>query len=397
MWLLAVLLQPNLEPPRQIFAEMMSTTALVLMSLNLVLSARLRALEQFLYGLDKLFVTHRSIGLSIVLFIGAHFVVVPRSDGFVLTKAFSLPTFFLLLAAIAVSIAPRFAWGRLIPLKYHVWKVGHRFMGLFVASAVTHSLLAETYVRQVPFLAAYVYGMAGLGVAAWVYRETRLSSRGNTRRQRIEEFQVLGDVAEVTLSRHSELPRQAGQFAMLTLADGPAREQHPFTISSGPGDPYRFSIKSSGDFTGRLVLQGLRVGSDAKVEGPYGAFAHSSGQHQQLWLAGGIGITPFLAMAADLDDTIRVFLVWSVHDRSEAVYEDELTRLAQDRPSFRFMIHPTSERGHLDPAQLDVAASPQDYSVFICGPPEMRISFERQLRRIGVARNEIFFEEFRLR
>jgi predicted ferric reductase len=397
-WLLAVWAYPDLEPARQIFAEMMSTTALVLMSLNLVLAARWRFLERSLLGLDKLFATHRVVGLSIVLFLLAHVALVPRSDGVVPTKLFSLPTFLLLVGAIFAAAAPRFPWRKLVPLKYHHWKLAHRFMGLFVATAVTHSLLAETYVSQVPLLAAYVYGVAALGLIAWGYRELVFPFRTRATEHKVEGFRHLGgSVSEVLLSPPASGHRVAGQFGILSMASGPSREPHPFTISSGPPGQYRFSIKSSGDFTDALLEGRVPIGSAASVEGPYGAFNYHRGRANQLWLAGGIGITPFLSMAAAFDDTVSVLLVWSVRDREEAVYDAELLQAAADHPNLKYAVHTTSDTGHLDPATLELSAPASDYSAFICGPLQMRKDFDQKLREMGVPREEIYFEEFRFR
>jgi predicted ferric reductase len=397
-WALAVWRYPDLEPARQIFAELMSTAALVLMSLNLVLATRWRFLERRLHGLDKLFATHRILGLSVVLFLLPHVVLVPKSDGLVLTKFFSLPTFLLLLAAIFAASAPRFPWRKLVPLKYNLWKLGHRLMGVFVATAVAHSLLAETYVRQVPLLATYVYGVAALGLIAWVYRELVFPFRGPFTNHKVVAFRELGgSVSEVLLSPPASGQRVAGQFGILSLAAGPSREPHPFTISSGTPGEYRFSIKSSGDFTDGLLEGRVPIGSAASVEGPYGAFDYHRGRPKQLWLAGGIGITPFLSMAASLDDTVSVLLVWSVRDREEAVYDAELLQAAADHPNLHYVVHTTCDAGHLDPGTLELSSPASDYSAFICGPPGMRRDFERRLREMGVLREEIYFEEFRFR
>jgi predicted ferric reductase len=397
-WVLAVWRYPDLAPARQIFAETMSTSALVLMSLNLVLATRWTFLERRLHGLDKLFVTHRTVGLAVVLFILTHFAVVPRSEGIVPTKFFSLPTFFLLLAAILAASAPRFPWRKLVPLKYNHWKFAHRFMGVFVVTAVTHSLLAETYVRQVPLLAAYVYGAATLGLISWVYREIVFPFRGPITKHKVEAFRELGgSVSEVLLSPPASTQRVAGQFGILSLAAGPSREPHPFTISSGPPGQYRFSIKSSGDFTDALLEGRVPIDSAASVEGPYGAFDYHRGRPKQLWLAGGIGITPFVSMAAAFDDTVSALLVWSVRNREEAMYDDELTQAAATHPNLEYVVHTTSDAGHLELRNLGIPSPASEYSAFICGPPQMRKDFERQLREMGVVREEIYFEEFRLR
>ncbi|CAD6560900.1 Carnitine monooxygenase reductase subunit [Paraburkholderia kirstenboschensis] len=86
----------------------------------------------------------------------------------------------------------------------------------------------------------------------------------------------------------------AGQFAFVTF--DPAEGPHPFTISSAWHDDgkLRFHIKGMGDYTERLP-ETLKPGDLVTVEGPYGAFDFRSDKPRQIWIAGGIGITPFLA------------------------------------------------------------------------------------------------------
>ena len=397
-WTIALAIEPTRIPQRQLIAEGFSTFAIVFMSLNLMLSTRARFLERRLHGLDKLFVTHRTIGLSVALLITAHFLLVPKSVGFAWSKPFGYTTLALLLTAIFIASAPRLPWRGLVPLKYQTWKISHRFMGVLVALAVTHSLLGHTYVKTVPLLASYVYGIASVGLLAWLYREFAFRHFGPFRAYTVERCRLLGgDITEVTLASSSPAPpRIAGQFAFVSFESGPTREQHPFTISSGAHSDVRFSIKAAGDFTKKL-LSGMPEASNARVEGPYGAFDYRRGRQRQLWIAGGIGITPFLSMAEDLDAETHVFLVWSVHDEREAVYGQDLSRLSGEKPNFDWLMHSTSERGHLDVGALEFDAEPQECSVFVCGPLPMRRAVMRQLRALGVPRSQIHFEEFRLR
>lgn len=398
IWVLAIILWPALAPARQVAAEVISTFALVLLSVNLILITRARFLERLLHGLDKLFATHRAIGLAIGLLVIAHAIIVPRPEEFAVTRLLGPATLLFLLGAIFVASAPRFPWRRLVPIKYHLWKFGHRFIGFFVAMAVAHSMVAVTYTRQVPYLAAYVYGIAALGLAAWLYRELLFWATGPFTTYEVDRARLLGDdVTEVILkSSDASQLRSPGQFAFVSFEKGPSREQHPFTISSGSEKSVRFSMKASGDFTNKL-LSGVPEGSKARIEGPYGAFTFSRGRLHQLWLAGGIGITPFLSMAEDLDEKTRVLLAWSVRDMRDAVYHDELSLIARDKSNLRVIVHPTSELGHLHVAKLQLETEPADYSAFLCGPLPMRRAFERQLLELGVPRSEIYFEEFRLR
>lgn len=399
VWAVALLTAGALVPGRQLVAESISTLALVLLSCNLILSTRAPILEKRLEGLDKLFVTHRLIGLTVGVLVITHLSIVPKSVGYIASKPVGYTTIAVLLTAIFIASAPRFPWRGLVPLKYQTWKSTHRFMGLVVAAAVLHSLLAPTYVRRVPLLAVYVYTIAALGLLAWSYRETVFARVGPFRRCTVQQCRRLGDdVLELTLaSEAGPYIRTPGQFVFASSAAGPSKEQHPFTISSGPGAEVRFSIKASGDFTDALV-SGVPLDSGIRIEGPYGAFNFRRGRQRQVWLAGGIGITPFLAMAADLDVGREVTLIWSIRDRSEAVYSGELEALSRDASGLTVVIHPTSELGHLDLAPLPGSLrAAEDLSVFICGPLPMRREFIRQLGALGIPRSEIYFEEFRLR
>jgi predicted ferric reductase len=368
------------------------------LSTNLVLSTRAPALERGLRGLDKLYVTHRTIGLGVAALVITHFLLVPKSFGYVASKPWGYTTITLLLLMILVASAPRFPWNRLVPLRYQTWKLTHRFNGVLLAMAVTHSLFAHTYVKQSPLLVTYVYGVAAVGLLAWLYKELMFRSFGPFHSCTVAASQPLGGkILEIVLTEPvPKLNRSAGQFAFAAFDAGPTRESHPFTISSGTTADLRFSIKASGDFTAQ-IQPGVREGSTVVIEGPYGAFDYRHGRRRQLWLAGGIGITPFLAMADDLDAATSVVLIWSVHDAEEAVYEPALERLCAEKPNLDFRLHPTAQRGHVDVGTLILDAPLAEYSVFICGPVPMRKAIVRGLASLGVPRSEVFFEEFRLR
>lgn len=385
-------------PLRQLIAEGFSTSALVLLSCNLILATRAPVLERFLGGLDKLFVTHRLNGLTVGVLVLTHFSIIPQSVGWVPSKPVAFTTISVLLTAIFVASAPRFPWRKLVPLKYQTWKATHRFMGFVVAGAVTHSLLAPTFVKRVPVLAGWVYTVATLGLLAYAYRELLFSRFGPFRTASVAAARgKAGEVMEVTLAADGgPYLRKPGQFAIASFAEGPSKEQHPFTISSGPGADVRFSIHASGDFT-RDIQRGVPAGSAVRLEGPYGRFDYRRGRRRQLWLAGGIGITPFLAMAADLDADREVVLHWSVRTRDEAAYIAELEAAAAVRPGLTVMVHPTRELGHADLRALGLVPAPRETTAFVCGPVPMRQEMVRQLLALGVPREEIYFEEFRLR
>lgn len=85
-----------------------------------------------------------------------------------------------------------------------------------------------------------------------------------------------------------------GQFAMLYLEAKDGWHRHPFTISSAPEEStIRFAVKALGDDTSRA--RSVKPGMPAILGGAHGRFTYLRGTQYQAWIAGGIGITPFLS------------------------------------------------------------------------------------------------------
>jgi len=91
-----------------------------------------------------------------------------------------------------------------------------------------------------------------------------------------------------------------GQFVVLTFAGLAAGERHPFSMSSGGGEGELDVTVASGDYTARLV-DSLGPGDAARVLDPFGGFDYRDGGQRQIWIAGGIGVTPFISWIRSLD------------------------------------------------------------------------------------------------
>ena len=398
VWATALVLLGGGFSLRNVLAEFLSTSALLVMSTNLLLATRARPLEATFGGLDKLFTSHRFNGVLVAVLISAHFLLVPRSRGWLTSSPIGVAAFALILVSVLIAIAPRSPWRRLVPLRYQHWKLGHRTMGLLVALAVVHSLLVLSFASALPLVRIWVYGVAALGLLAYVFRETLEPTLLQRHRYTVgEPRHVAPDVLEVPLTPTADpIDYRAGQFAFVRLEGGPTREQHPFTISAAPSDgALRFSIKASGDYT-RALQTHLSAGSPARIEGPYGRFDYRSKGARQLWIAGGIGITPFLAFLPTLDGAREVHLIWTVLGKEQAVYLDEIERGAITAAGLRFTLHDSAKDGLLDLANVNLQR-PSELSVLLCGPVPMRNAFIVQLQALGVDRDRIHYEEFGLR
>jgi predicted ferric reductase len=125
------------------------------------------------------------------------------------------------------------------------------------------------------------------------------------------------------------------------------------------------------------------------------------GGPRQLWIAGGIGVVPFLSWLQALtpDDRHSIDLFYSVPTEADALYLPELRRASQRLPAVR--IHPifTRTQGHLTGATLTEQIAPltRDEHVFLCGPTPMVEDLTRDLHRQGTPREYLHFEHFSFR
>ena len=177
----------------------------------------------------------------------------------------------------------------------------------------------------------------------------------------------------------------AGQFAFVTFSTDEGA--HPFTIASAPnalgtsaeGEPLlRLVIKPLGDYT-RTLRQRLRAGQRVDIEGPYGCFDGAGARHrQQVWVAAGVGVTPFLALlearqsGAGATDTDRAAAVVQMHYSTRDAQRDPLLErlqslCAQAQPPVQLTVHDGAQGQRLTPQDLQ-GSSDAALDIWFCGP-----------------------------
>jgi predicted ferric reductase len=248
--------------------------------------------------------------------------------------------------------------------------------------------------------------LATAGIAAWVYRSLLGNLLVRRRKYRVAAVNQLDDfVTEIEMEpRDKPLAHSAGQFLFVNFRE-PFSAQfppflrnqfHPFSITSAPGEPrLRITVKAVGDYT--RALRALAPGGETVVEGPYGSFSSRDVPNErQIWIAGGIGVTPFLSMARSLNGAEpAVDFYYCVEHEPEAHFLDELRLIEAERDDFRVVVVPRDTDGFLSAGRLaDENADLLASDVLICGPPAMIDNLRSQLRARGLAGERIHAEEF---
>ena len=196
--------------------------------------------------------------------------------------------------------------------------------------------------------------------------------------------------------------QRAGQFAFISFpGQGALAEAHPFTISSAPGEEnLRFAIKASGDWTRSLMTQ-AKPGMRAQVEGSYGRLDHQTGGGRQIWIAGGIGVTPFLSWVRNLGSqlTQEVHFFYTVRAEADGLFWPEFADAATKHGTFYATRNVSSVSGSLTLARIREACGGNiaDCHVYLCGPLPMTQAFVKQFKAAGVPAAQLHFEEFNFR
>jgi predicted ferric reductase len=388
----------------EVLGEMLSTSALVLFACGLVLANRPRFLEPYFGGLDKMYITHKNIAMLAVILIVGHELWVPKTG---------IPgpglwagqlAFAGILAVVLLTVGPRVPFlSRLTRFTYPGWLKIHRWVGLFFMLAMPHLIMVEALLLHSPVLTTYTSLIYTLGTGAYLYKEFVAARLRPYSLHRVDAVNKLNpNTSEVVLKpQNQKLAYRAGQFLFVYFdGDKVFAEPHPFTISSAPKqDNLRLSIKSSGDWTSYLQTH-LKPGATAHVDGPYGMFNYKPGAAQQVWMAGGIGITPFLSWMRDFDGATehKIDFFYTVNVPAEALFLDEIEKAATVNKNFKAHISYSSQDGRLSvPKIVETSGAVGGKEIYMCGPFGMVMAFRDAFVEQGAKAENIHYEEFNFR
>ncbi|WP_041801814.1 ferredoxin reductase family protein [Rhodopseudomonas palustris] len=396
--------------------------ALGLMSVGVILAARPLWFETALGGLDKFYRLHKWLGLAALGFAIAHFVlrkgpswlselglfaVPPKpphakevATGFDLFRELKHPAaeigewaFYLLLALVALALWKRF------PYKYF-FKT-HRLMPAIYLVLVFHAVILidrSYWLRPLgPVLALLL--MAGtLAALIALFRKIGLSRRASGSIAKLALYDG-NQVLDVEIRLETTWPgHQAGQFAFVNFDD--VEDAHPFTISSAWHDDglLLFSIKGLGDYT-RTLAGNLHLGQGVVVEGPYGRFNFEGASHRQIWIGGGVGVTPFIARLRQLarvgrTDPVDLFYATNAPDPA---FLAPIRQLAE-QTGVAFHLVDGSQAGRLTLESLTVMVPDwKQADVWFCGPRGFGVAMRSAMLAQGLPTSRFHQELFEMR
>lgn len=426
MYLMADKLIPQPFEPfafRASFRLYTGMIAMMAMSACLILAARPAFLESYLNGLDKSYRLHKWFGMTALVASMLHFWVAKvikwgaewgwytRPPKIKTAPNSAIEQWFRSMSDLAqdlgewtfyaVAVLMIVAILKWIP--YHWFAKCHKWLAVGYLVLVFHSVVLMKYSFWAQPIAWFMALCMLLGsfAAIWIL----ISKTGKTRQFSGSIEHITPIIDNDTTQLHIRVPQwqghQAGQFVFVRFANDPEKP-HPFTLSSAwdlGSQTVQICIKNLGDYTSTLA-QRLRVGDEVRLEGAYGRFTFNTPvSESQIWVATGIGITPFLARIDELvkqgnQQTIDLF--YSYRDNTP----EFITQLQQTAQAANIRLHlrDTAQHGRWSATELvNHITNWQNTSLWYCGVNEFGQALRSAAMQQGLASNRFHQECFEMR
>lgn len=402
---------------------------MVMYALNLIYTTRLRFLELLFGGLNRVYIAHHLLGGLALIFLSFHPLFLALryvSSSLKQAALLLLPTGLTPLNALfdrhslyhagvleqwAIFLGIIAFWGMVglllvtffVKLPYRIWLFIHKFLGVAFFIGGLHVLFITSDTSTHAGMKYYMLSVTAMGIIAYVYRT--LIGRIFIRhfRYTVDNIKIVGgNVTQLTMSPLAEkMMYKPGQFIFIRFRHTGtklSKEWHPFSISSGLSDGrLQVSVKGLGDYTNSLTQ--IKPGAEADIEGAYGRFSYNNVKNlNQIWVAGGIGITPFLSMARSLPEKgYHIDLYYSVKTTSELINWEDIYNIAMSKNG-NFRVIPyigDQQKAYLGADFIEQnSGGLKGKDIFICGPPPMMQSMRKQFKQKGVPGTSLHTEEF---
>lgn len=392
--------------------------AFMLLLFQPVTAARIKWIERP-FGFDILIRYHKHMALFAGLLLLIHpLLIAAGNGGWHLLIGLDLPWYIWIgkgaLALVLLNIGLS-VFQRTFQIRFEKWRVSHDLLAPllitmgFVHSWTTGADMRSTHIR---ILWATVFGVA---ICIYIYH---IIVRPQLLKRR--SYRVVSVRPETENVWTVKLQPPAGtrlddfypgqfHFVKFFRGRGLPVEEHHWTISSPPSqkDYVSSTIKALGDFT--ATIGRTKAGDTAAVHGAFGRFSYLLHplERELVFIAGGIGITPFMSMLRhmqDVRDSRSVRLLYANDKENRIVFHKALTDIASSGYPRLKIIHVlrqppagwNGESGLLDQEKIErLCGSHVRHGVFyICGPAPMREVAVASLKNLGVPDRRIRIEIF---
>jgi ferredoxin-NADP reductase len=187
--------------------------------------------------------------------------------------------------------------------------------------------------------------------------------------------------------------------------EGPVRT---FSLVSAPYEHELMFATRMRDTAFKRTIGSAAAGAELAWDGPYGSFImHKNASKPAVFLAGGIGITPFFSMVKSATHQRlphQIYLFHSNHTAEDSPFLNELSALDHSNPKFQYIPTMTDltpamkwegAKGVINKDLLERHVGDLKAPIYyMAGPPGFVTAMRKMLVESGIDEDNIRFEEF---
>ena len=184
-----------------------------------------------------------------------------------------------------------------------------------------------------------------------------------------------------------------GQFFLLEVDEVTSR-----AYSVAAAGKMQFCVKLIEDGKGSDLLRSLKVGDEVSWKGPMGHFTLGEPDGDEIFVATGVGIAPFMTMLEVLFERgfeREITLYFGVRDESELFYMDRLKAWEAEHSNFRVVtcLSRSGDKKRVTDELRDLEVD-GGTDVFICGNGHMVKEVKAMMEEKGLPKEKVHFELF---
>lgn len=406
----------NIWHYKEISLYLTGSIAIVYMVMSMVLSVRFSIINNYAGGLDKAYLIHKWVGIwAFVASIVHWFTETWLMD--IAKVLFSLPpkvkgtssiselakniyhigndmveyAFYVFVIVLVIALLKR--------IPYHIFRYVHKLIPVLFLFAAYHAFTIQIKGQWFGSLGSYILSIIILiGVVCAVIDLLQLIGYKHKVYGEVENIEYNQQNNTITINIKTQEPFKfnAGQYVFLRF--GSSKEPHPFSIAGYDknNNITKFIIKELGDYTASLK-NNVKVKDVVMMEGPYGTFTFDS-DSQQIWIAGGIGITPFIArleyLVSNNQKVDNVDFYYSSRGENPFVDIEKLC----EKAGVCFHYTNTLKEGRLTFEKIKQSIKDiKNVSIWYCGPAKFGKDIQNKAKDAGINNKNIHYDSFDMR
>jgi len=360
------------------------------------------------FGLDKIIKFQRKFSLVVAFFILFHpifFILSTKSISNYLIPDFSVLPLALGIVAGYLFIIVMISSSIYKRVSYTIWQYIHILIYLLFFFALYHASNWGSDSSNIYLKTLYATSLILIVVGATYRTQYKIRKRFSGKFFVKNIQRETEDTFILTIEPEKKLNFKAGQFCFLRLNKNELYARHPFTISSSP-DEYnlQFAIKDTGRFT--KTASELKNTEEILIDGPFGKFIKQDKKKDLVFIAGGVGITPFMSMIRDClkhEGTQNVTLIYCSKTEDNIIFKNELDSIHKNwfkkiyilSQNKKLPVADYIENGYITKTIIEKYVENIDEALYyICGPELMKENTKRILKDLKINKKNILVEDF---